>query len=52
MAEYFWFFVIVIGPLLFAGALAYGLLRRRRLTQRERAAQHRKVEELYGDGRE
>mgnify|MGYP001279751024 CR=1 FL=1 len=52
MGEYFWFFLVAIGPVLFAAAVIYGLMRRRRLSSGEREKQHRKIKELYGDPRE
>lgn len=51
MGEYVWFFAIVVGPLLFAAAVVYGLTRRR-LRAGERGRQHRKVEKLYGERHE
>lgn len=47
MADNFWFFLVAIGPVILAGAIVYALLRRRRLSAGEEAAQQTAMERLY-----
>lgn len=47
MEYLFWLLVVAGGPLLLAAAFAYALVRRRRLTAREKAAQHEAIDEIY-----
>lgn len=49
MADFLWFFAVGIAPFLVAAVLIYALVRRRRLSAREKAARDRKTRELYGD---
>jgi hypothetical protein len=49
MANYLWFFTVAIAPFLVAAVIIYALMRRRRLTARERIARDEKTKELYGD---
>lgn len=48
MAEGFWLFAVVGGPLLLAVAFVYALARRRKLTRAEREQSDRATRELYG----
>ena len=50
MAEILWFFAVGIAPFIVAALLVYVLLRRRRLTRRERDLRDAKTRELYRDG--
>lgn len=47
MADNLWFFAVAIGPVLLGIALIYGLMRRRRLTDSERARQEQATKRLY-----
>lgn len=47
MADNFWFIVVAIGPMLLGAAIAYALLQRRRLTDREKEQQEEAIERLY-----
>ncbi len=44
-----WSLVIVLGPVILGAVIAYALLRRRRLTPRERSAQIRATERNYSE---
>lgn len=44
-----WSLVTILGPIILAAVIAYALWNRRRLTATEKAAQDRKVDELYDD---
>lgn len=46
-----WLFVVAGGPVIILAAYLFVLLRRRRLSARERAAQHRAVDRLQHDER-
>ncbi|MEO4001859.1 LPXTG cell wall anchor domain-containing protein [Mesorhizobium sp. CAU 1732] len=46
-----WLFILVGGPLLIGAALAYALMKRRRLTPPERVEQRKAVEDLYDETR-
>jgi hypothetical protein len=50
MTEAMWFIAVAIGPLLLVVLFAYALLRRRRLSAAERAAQIRATERVYDEG--
>lgn len=47
MANSLWFLVIAIGPILLGGAIAFALMRRRRLSAGEKRRQKQAVERLY-----
>ena len=47
MTEAMWFIVVAIGPLLLVVVFAYALLKRRRLSTGERAAQIHGTERAY-----
>ena len=47
MTTYLWLLVVAGGPLLFALAIAYAMIRSRRLTRSERQARHEAVEDMY-----
>ena len=47
MSELLWFFAFAIGPFVLAVLLAYALVRRRRLSAREREVQREGTERLY-----
>lgn len=49
MENLLWLFAVAIGPILLGGAIGYALWRRRQLSRLEKAAQKRKVEQLYKD---
>lgn len=51
MSDYLWAFVVAIAPFLVAAVIIYALLRRRRLSARERAARDEKTRELYENDR-
>ena len=46
-----WLFVVLGGPIILAGLIAYALLRRRRLTKAERSRQIRETERGYDETR-
>lgn len=46
-----WWPATVLGPIILGGAIAYALMTRRRLTPREKQAQHEAVDHLYGKDR-
>ena len=48
MTTFLWLLVVAGGPLLIALVLAYGMLRRRRLTGVEKRAREDAIERLYG----
>jgi hypothetical protein len=47
--DFLWLMVVAIGPMLLGGAIAYALMRRRRLSPSERQRQHDAVERAYRD---
>ncbi len=47
MAEFFWLLTVSGGAVVLAACFAYVLLKRRRLTPSERAAQKEATEEVY-----
>jgi hypothetical protein len=47
MADNIWLILVALGPVILAAAIAYALLRRRRLSTDERIAQEEAVERLY-----
>jgi hypothetical protein len=47
MADNLWFILVALGPVILGGAIAYALMKRRRLTGAEKAQQHEAVERLY-----
>jgi hypothetical protein len=47
MTNYLWLLVVAGGPALIALAIAYAMIRNRRLTPREKQAQHQAVERMY-----
>ncbi|WP_315927853.1 hypothetical protein [Mesorhizobium sp. SP-1A] len=49
MADYLWLFATGGGAIILGAAIAYALLRGRRLTHGEQAAQDRKVDKLYSE---
>ncbi|MCO4317693.1 hypothetical protein M8997_010905 [Phyllobacterium sp. 21LDTY02-6] len=49
MTEYFWFFVVVGGPVILGIVIAYGMARRRRLTAAEKTARDRQTRAGYHD---
>jgi hypothetical protein len=49
MTEYFWFFVVVGGPVILGIIIAYGMARRRRLTAAEKTARDRQTRAGYHD---
>lgn len=48
MTTFLWLLVVAGGPLLIALALAYGMMRSRRLTGAEKRAREDAIEHLYG----
>lgn len=50
MADLMWLIVVVGGPLLLGGVIAFGLLRQRKLSSREQREQNHTVSKLY-DGK-
>jgi heme exporter protein D len=50
MIEYVWLAVIVGGPAILGLFLAYGMMQKRRLTDRERRARDRATDRLYREG--
>lgn len=52
MADLLWFVAVAIGPVMLGAAIAYALLRQRRLSAREKRAQNDAVRRLYKNGRE
>lgn len=48
MSNFLWFLVVAGGPALIGIAIAYAMLRSRRLTSGEKQAQHEAVDKLYG----
>lgn len=48
MTTFLWLLVVAGGPILIALALAYGMLRSRRLTSVEKRAREDAIERLYG----
>jgi hypothetical protein len=48
MTTFLWLLVLAGGPLLIALALAYGMMRSRRLTGVEKRAREDAIERLYG----
>ncbi len=47
MADKIWFIIVALGPLLLGAAIAYSILKKRRLTASEKVAQKEAVEQLY-----
>lgn len=47
MSNYLWLFVVAGGPVLIALAIAYAMMRSRRLTPGEKEARHEAIEKLY-----
>jgi hypothetical protein len=47
MADNFWFFLVALGPVILAAAIIYAVMRRRRLSAGEKAAQETAMERLY-----
>ena len=47
MTTYLWLLVVAGGPLLIALAIAYAMIRSRRLTRSERQARQEAVEDMY-----
>ncbi len=47
MADNLWFVIVGIGPLLLGVAIAYALMKRRRLTGTEKMQQEQAIERLY-----
>jgi hypothetical protein len=47
MTEYLWLFVVVGGPIILGLIMAYGMMKRRRLTHAEKDARDQKTEKLY-----
>jgi len=47
VAELLWFVAVAIGPVILAIVIAYALIRRRRLSAREREVQKEATERLY-----
>ena len=47
MADKLWFIVVALGPVLLGCAIAYALMRKRRLSTTEMARQENAVERLY-----
>lgn len=47
MADLLWFVTVAIGPVILVILFAYALIRRRRLSTREREAQKEGTERLY-----
>jgi hypothetical protein len=52
MEGQFWSLAIVVGPILLAAAIAYALIKRRRLTSTEKQAQDAGTRRQYHDGRD
>lgn len=50
LSEFLWFAAVALGPVVLSAALAYALLRRRRLSARERIESRRATEDLYRNG--
>jgi hypothetical protein len=50
ISEYLWFAAVALGPVILGAAVAYALLRRRRLTRRERVESREATEDLYRRG--
>lgn len=44
-----WWWVTILGPIVLGFALAYALIKRRRLTPREKEAQHDAIKREYRD---
>lgn len=51
LSDYLWFFAVAGGPVVLGAAFVYALLRRRRLSRREKAERDKKTRELYREGR-
>ena len=47
MADNLWLILVALGPVLLGGAIAYAMLRRRRLSGVEKVRQQEAVETLY-----
>jgi hypothetical protein len=47
MINYFWLFVVLLGPVLLGGAIFFAIMRQRRLSGRERLNQDAATRELY-----
>lgn len=47
MINYFWLFVVMLGPVLLGGAIFYSIMRQRRLSDRERLNSDAAAHELY-----
>ena len=50
MTTFLWLLVVAGGPLLIALALAYGMMRSRKLTRGEERARENAIESLYDEG--
>jgi len=44
-----WWWATIVGPIVLGGVIAYALMTRRRLSPREKAARHRRMEQEYRD---
>lgn len=51
MADLIWFIAVAIGPVMLGAAIAYAMLRQRRLSAREKHEQNDAVRHLYENGR-
>ena len=47
MADKLWFVIVALGPVLLGIVIAYGLMRRRRLSTAEKVRQEKAVERLF-----
>jgi hypothetical protein len=47
MTEYLWLFVVLGGPIILGIIMAYGMIKRRRLTPSEKEARNRKTRQLF-----
>lgn len=50
LSEFLWFVAVALGPVVLGAAVAYALLRRRRLSARERIVSREATEDLYRKG--
>lgn len=47
MAEYLWFFVVLGGPVVLGAILAFGMIKRRRLTEQQKRTSEEATKRLY-----
>lgn len=50
LSEFLWFVAVALGPVMLGAAIAFALLRRRRLSMRERMESREATERLYRRG--